>query len=356
MPLSKPPVTGSSHPLPFEKLSPLDFERLCLWLVRREGFDPAEHLGEAGSEGGRDVVAWKDGRRFVFQCKRVQAFTAAHAKKEIEKLRKLRADEQPQELVFVVARAVSAEARNAIRAEWGDEETCHFWAGSELDERVKRHPDLVRQFFQLSASSSRFLWGVSLSLLGVLLTLAAWLWPRSPEGPPIQTKPAMYALRVQVLDPQGRPVDGGAVRVSVGNETQRLPGGWWQIEIPAAKVPVSGRISLWADHEAWGGSRVDLRLGADRNPRAAIRLKEPETWVRGRVLDESNRVLLGARITRQDGMPGNAITDSDGHFTLKLDLPRDKRVRLRAEHLGFLPDDQFCYAGSDTCVIIMEEQ
>jgi hypothetical protein len=67
---SKPPVTGSSHPLPFEKLSPLDFERLCLWLVKREGFTRAEHLGEAGSEGGRDVVAWKDGRRFVFQCKR----------------------------------------------------------------------------------------------------------------------------------------------------------------------------------------------------------------------------------------------------------------------------------------------
>jgi hypothetical protein len=95
------------------------------------------------------VVAWKDGRRFVFQCKRVQAFTAAHARKEIKKLRELPADEQPQELVFVVTRAVSAEARSAIRVEWGNEETCHFWAGSELDERVKRHPEIVTEFFQL---------------------------------------------------------------------------------------------------------------------------------------------------------------------------------------------------------------
>jgi tetratricopeptide (TPR) repeat protein len=145
----KPPVTGSSHRLPFEQLAPLDFERLCLWLVGREGWERAEHLGEAGSEGGRDVVAWKGGRRFVFQCKRVRAFTAAHAREEIAKLRALPVGEQPQELVFVVSRAVRADTRRAARVAWGDEATCHFWVGSELDERVKRHPELLREFFQL---------------------------------------------------------------------------------------------------------------------------------------------------------------------------------------------------------------
>jgi tetratricopeptide (TPR) repeat protein len=151
---SKPPVTGSSHPLPFEKLSPLDFERLCLWLVQREGFTRAEHLGEAGSESGRDVVAWKEGRRFVFQCKRVQAFSPAHARKEIEKLRKLPVEEQPDELVFVVSRTISADARKEIRADWGDAETCHFWSGSELDERAKRYRDLVNEFFQVTVDRS----------------------------------------------------------------------------------------------------------------------------------------------------------------------------------------------------------
>ncbi|HEV7669415.1 MAG TPA: restriction endonuclease [Thermoanaerobaculia bacterium] len=77
----KPRMTGGSHPVPFEKLAPLEFERLCLWLVRREGYERAEHLGEAGSEQGRDIVAWKGDRRVVFQCKRVQAFSAAVAKK-----------------------------------------------------------------------------------------------------------------------------------------------------------------------------------------------------------------------------------------------------------------------------------
>jgi len=49
-----------------------------------------------------------------------------------------------------VNRAVSAEARKSIRVEWGNAETCQFWAGTELDERVWSHPDLVEKFFQLS--------------------------------------------------------------------------------------------------------------------------------------------------------------------------------------------------------------
>jgi len=47
---------------------------LCLWLVEREGFQRAEHLGAAGSEQGRDLVAWRAGERWAFQCKRVQRF------------------------------------------------------------------------------------------------------------------------------------------------------------------------------------------------------------------------------------------------------------------------------------------
>src|SRR3954470_7334929 len=108
---TKPQITGTTHTLPFDKLTPVDFERLCLWLVRREGYTRAEHLGEAGSENGRDVVAWKDGRGFAFQCKRVRAFTASHAHKEIEKLRALPAEDRPQELVFVVSRGVRADTR-----------------------------------------------------------------------------------------------------------------------------------------------------------------------------------------------------------------------------------------------------
>ena len=33
---SQPSITGITHTLPFDKLSPRDFERLCLWLVERD--------------------------------------------------------------------------------------------------------------------------------------------------------------------------------------------------------------------------------------------------------------------------------------------------------------------------------
>ncbi len=64
---SQPPITRTTHTLPFDKLSPRDFERL--WLVEREGYERAEHLGAAGSEQGRDIVAWREGVLWAFQLK-----------------------------------------------------------------------------------------------------------------------------------------------------------------------------------------------------------------------------------------------------------------------------------------------
>ena len=29
---TQPPITATTYPLPFDRLSPRDFERLCLWL------------------------------------------------------------------------------------------------------------------------------------------------------------------------------------------------------------------------------------------------------------------------------------------------------------------------------------
>lgn len=150
VPHAPPLVTGTTHPLPFDSLSPRDFERLCLWLVRREGFRRAEHLGAAGSEQGRDIIAWREGKLWAFQCKRVQSFGPKDALKEVEKILALPKDERPAGLVFLVTCDVSAQARQRVRKRCaeGDIE-CSFWVGTELDERVKRHPEIVKEFFQV---------------------------------------------------------------------------------------------------------------------------------------------------------------------------------------------------------------
>jgi len=143
---SNPEITGSSHILPFNQLSPDDFERMCVWLVRREGFQSVEHLGAAGSEQGRDITARREGKSWAFQCKRVQRFSYADAKKEIDKLPK---DDLPEVYVFIVASNVSDYTRKKVRKNYPNMDF-HFWVKSELDVMVKRHPDIVDEFFQLS--------------------------------------------------------------------------------------------------------------------------------------------------------------------------------------------------------------
>jgi hypothetical protein len=199
-------------------------------------------------------------------------------------------------------------------------------------------------------------WGVGLSLLVVVLALGTWFWRRALEPSPSPPKPEIYAVRVQVLDPQGRPVGGSKIRASSGNEPHQLPDGWWEVQIPAAKVPIGGQISLWAEHEEWEENQLDLRLGEDPNPQIKIRLKEPETWLRGRVVDRRDRALLGVRVTPEDGAPGEAITDADGRFALKPTRPRDRRIRLRSEYKDWKPGDDFCYTGRDSCTIILEKK
>ena len=148
----KLPITGTTHTLPFGELSPRDFERLCLWLVGREGYSHPQHLGAAGSEQGRDVLAWKDDKCWAFQCKRYRTFTATDALKEIDKVAELPDDQRPYGLVFVVTCDVRAAARQQAHNHCQEKGlACEFWAGTELDEKVKQHPDIVAEFFQLPA-------------------------------------------------------------------------------------------------------------------------------------------------------------------------------------------------------------
>ncbi|MGA9772789.1 MAG: restriction endonuclease [Blastocatellia bacterium] len=153
--MKKPGVTNTNHLLPFGELSPAQFERLCLWLVEREDYLRPEHLGEAGSEQGRDVIAYratKGGEQlWYFQCKRYQTISAATLVKEVEKYNEMvKGDptKKPFGIVFVTNAAISASAREKARkfcSTHGYE--CEFWARTELDLLVKKHTDIVAEFF-----------------------------------------------------------------------------------------------------------------------------------------------------------------------------------------------------------------
>lgn len=159
--MNKPRVTSTNHLLPFDQLSPDQFERLCLWLVRREGYLRPEHYGQAGSDQGRDVVAYRSvpagestpagEELWYFQCKRYKRLSAATLKAEVAKcagLAKSAPPKHPFGIVFVTSASLTARARDEIS------HCCEqngfaveFWASTELDMRVKAHSGLVQEFF-----------------------------------------------------------------------------------------------------------------------------------------------------------------------------------------------------------------
>jgi hypothetical protein len=148
---TKPIITGTTHTLPFDKLSAEQFERLCLWLVQREGYERAQHLGATGSEQGRDITAWREGRLWAFQCKRVVRFGPSDALKEVEKVIALPKKQRPVGLIFLVTCDVNVNTRQQALDRCAEKKlACDFWVGNELDEKVKRHPDIMSEFFQVA--------------------------------------------------------------------------------------------------------------------------------------------------------------------------------------------------------------
>jgi hypothetical protein len=153
--MHKPRQGRTKHLLPFSELSPAQFERLCLWLVESEGFDRPQYVGEQGSDGGRDIVAYKasqsGGELWYFQCKRYKRITSFDLKSEVDKINRLSTrlpKKRPIGIIFVVSSPVPAATRDAISDYCDSQRYKHeFWAHAELDRRVKRHSDIVDEFF-----------------------------------------------------------------------------------------------------------------------------------------------------------------------------------------------------------------
>ncbi len=149
----KPYLTATNHPLPFSLLDSSDFERLTLWLAKAEGYQYVEHLGALGNEPGRDIIACRNGGLWYFQCSHVKKISAAALRKEVDKIIALASrepDKRPAGIIFVITCDVSAAVRDQVRGYCREQAlACHFWAWSELDLMTKKHPDIVREFFNL---------------------------------------------------------------------------------------------------------------------------------------------------------------------------------------------------------------
>ncbi len=356
--------------LPFDQLSPADFERLCLWLARREGFEDIEYLGETGSEQGRDLLARRADRRFTFQCKRVQRFTAANAIHEVKKIRSLPDSEQPDELIFVVTKAVSAATRRSAREAWGEAQTCQFWCGAELDERVKRYPDILTEFFDLGNALSPWLGTVGgrkairgtavLAILALLvfgavrLDVAALrrgeITLRRP--PPAQS---VYRVQVTVLGLDGQPTEGVSLVSSPRGQIQE-GGGGWEIVIPSVLKPEDGRLTVWARKDsAFLSKEAKMVLGEDLHPTLEIQLQRHEVEVRGRVVDIDGQGITEASVAVVPYDKERVTTRAGGAFVLPAHAADGQLVRLRVEAGGYRSVEEEVLAGEIPVTVLLEK-
>jgi hypothetical protein len=150
--------------LPFERLSPADFERLCLALLAAEGHSHVRHWGAAGSEKGCDLVSTgPDGRRTVTQCKRVGSLGPRDAEGELRKVLDEPPSPPPEVWELAATCALSRETEERLAKVVGDVFEIRLSGLTELDQRVRRHADLVDWFFgpALGAAVEPPLWWLS---------------------------------------------------------------------------------------------------------------------------------------------------------------------------------------------------
>jgi len=152
----RPLVLSAEYELPFSQLSWEQFERLCLRLIRRRGYQHPEHLGRGGADGGCDIRAWVGEVPVLVQCKRVRDFSAADGLRAVDRLRASGTAVPDSRLLLFVTCSVSSEARSRIREAWGGPPSWSEIVGvTELEAEVRSTSTILREFFRGSSSPDR---------------------------------------------------------------------------------------------------------------------------------------------------------------------------------------------------------
>lgn len=190
------------------------------------------------------------------------------------------------------------------------------------------------------------------------LVLIWWLSPLAPVKP---ESPALtlYRVRATVLDPHGTPVDDAEVRSSLGGEPKKVAGGW-EFDIPAVTKPVHGMLTIYAfQRRVFLQGQADLNLGNDPNPAVTVKLvKDESASVHGKVVDAHTTAPLADVWVNVVGHEDWRVkTGPKGEFPeLPAHAGDGEPIRLHAEKIGYTPEDQVHYAGSEPALIDLRKK
>ena len=151
----------------------------------------------------------------------------------------------------------------------------------------------------------------------------------------IKTANPLYRLRVNVVDPDGQPVEEAVVQNSLGNFATKAAGAW-QFEIPTTTRPANGKLTVYATIEsAFRSGHADVMLGDDRYPALTVTVRSNDrATIRGIVQDVHGRAIPGVQVSVV-GYAGEAVaTGLDGGFLLPAHAADGQQVQLHAEKAG----------------------
>ncbi|MCP4548014.1 MAG: hypothetical protein GY835_16235 [bacterium] len=150
-------MTCTEHNLPFNELSDRQFEQLCFALLQAEGHSDVRHWGDAGAEGGCDIVSTdQKGRRWVTQAKRTRELGPTPAVKELKKVLDDPPDPEPAVYLLAASCALSRKTEKALAKEIarrGKAWEVILWGRTELDAKIRDHPEVRGRFFGADASA-----------------------------------------------------------------------------------------------------------------------------------------------------------------------------------------------------------
>jgi hypothetical protein len=167
---------------------------------------------------------------------------------------------------------------------------------------------------------------------------------------------SLFRVRVTVLDPQGNPISGVALRTTASNETTATADGAGVVTIPAGALPADRKVIIFADLEsAFLHGRANLQLADDPNPSVTIEIKSNrDAMVTGLVEDEQGRAIAGATVHVIGG--DSVETSATGSFSVKANAAIGQSVRLHAEKKGYKPVDQDHPAGRDPATLVLAKE
>lgn len=200
----------------------------------------------------------------------------------------------------------------------------------------------------LRQRSERFRWGLIATAGLLVLSLGALMAASS-------MRPKLYQIRVTILGLDGQPTDSAELSSSVDGVQKQLSGGW-ELEVPVAKRPASGRVALWATQGPLSSPRIEIELGRETILAQELQLERVEVDLRGIVVNEAGEAIPEARVFVVGFEHDFAVTGPGGNFVINAHAAQGERVPLRVVKSGYRTREQSHLAGRAPVTLVLEEQ